>query len=504
MFSAFVWELYKESERGKRALERCSSFADALHDGAFLTLLFGLSFNDVAIEYPATDPDSAELIRTVQEFASKVRVENIQQATDLFENLVSSGLPFRFSGETEAIPLAPKDVTTYIQHVSIGFHLAHPEHFIPYGFTTLFDYLRRIGELFNLALPPVPGKRDMAGRGRYYAQLNEAFYEFRQNYDLSTVEMCAFLYDFAPRFLEKSGELPEPSRVWPIIAGAYYESDHEWLEQATEDSLYPFNGHPDMRGGDVLLVYGVSRQKKLSFISHIGRAVSSGFKDPFSRLYDVVWLGHLIPVVPVHFRELKAHPKLSQSAHIKTHMKGPGSGAFTLEEYDAILGIMARKGQDISQLPKPQKLAFLPSTELLNERDVEVTLIEPLLLRLGYTEKDWLRQMPLRMGRGERIYPDYVFSAQSVRGEESAEMVLEAKFTIGSEKALRETYLQAVSYAYRLRAKVVMLAAREGLWLFRQKRGSFSLTSFAFYNWDALQHPDTLFQLKKSLVKPRR
>ena len=60
-------------------------------------------------------------------------------------------------------------------------------------------------------------------------------------------------------------------------------------------------------------------------------------------------------------------------------MKGPGSGAFTLEEYDAILGIMASKGQDISRLPKPQKLAFLPSTELVNERDVEVTLIEPLL-----------------------------------------------------------------------------------------------------------------------------
>lgn len=141
---------------------------------------------------------------------------------------------------------------------------------------------------------------------------------------------------------------------------------------------------------------------------------------------------------------------------------------------------------------------------LTTECDVEVALVEPLLSRLGYTEKDWLRQMPLRMGRGERIYPDYVFGTQTTRGEECADMVLEAKFTIGGEKALRETYLQAVSYAYRLRAKTVMLAAREGLWLFRQKRESFSLTSFTFYDWDALQHPDTLFQLKKSVVKPRR
>ena len=135
---------------------------------------------------------------------------------------------------------------------------------------------------------------------------------------------------------------------------------------------------------------------------------------------------------------------------------------------------------------------------------LKLTLIEPLLLRFDYTEKNWLRQMRLRMGRGERIYPDYVFGADTKRGEERADMVLEAKFTISGKKALRESYAQAVSYAYRLRAKVVMLGAREGLWLFRQKRGSFSLASFCFYDWDDLQNPDTLFELGKLLVKPKR
>ena len=112
--------------------------------------------------------------------------------------------------------------------------------------------------------------------------------------------------------------------------------------------------------------------------------------------------------------------------------------------------------------------------------------------------------MRLRMGRGERIYPDYVFGAKTARGEEQADMVLEAKFTISGEKALQETYLQAVSYAYRLRAKVVLLASREGLWLYGQKRGSFSLEHVSFYTWDKLQHPDTLFQLRQARVKPPR
>lgn len=502
MFNAFVWQLYKESERGRKAIKRCSSFSDALHDGAYSALLFGLSFDEVPSDYPAPDPVSIDLIGTVKELAAKSKVDDLRQATLLFETLVSSGIPFRFPDEAEAAVLTEEDLTDLIQDVSIGLHLAHPEHFIPYGFRTSFADLQHIGELFNLALPPVPGKKDTAGRGRYYAQLNGAFHEFRQSYGLSTVEMCAFLYDFAPRFLTASNDaLPEPSKVWPVIAGFYSEQDFQWLADATADSLSSWNGNPNIRCGDVLLVYCIRPHNALCYLA---RAITDGFADPFCDSYNVVWLGEVSPIPLITFKELAAHPQLAQSSVVKTRMQGPNSGSFTLEEYDTILSIMEAKGQDITDIPRPKVVRFLGNTELVNERDVETALVEPLLARLGYTEKDWLRQMRLRMGRGERIYPDYVFGAQTARGEERADMVLEAKFTIGSEKALQETYLQAVSYAYRLRAKLVLLAAREGLWIFKQKRESFSLNQYGFYTWDALQHSDALFELGKLLVKPRR
>ena len=156
MFNTFVWQFYTESERGKRALERCSSFADALHDGAFLTLLFGLSFDDVGEKSWDADPYSVELIKAARLFAAESEITNPQQATTLFENLVFSGLSVHFSGEAEATTLTPEDIIANIQPVSIGLHLAHPEHFIPYGFVNWFDDLQRIGKLFNLALPPVP------------------------------------------------------------------------------------------------------------------------------------------------------------------------------------------------------------------------------------------------------------------------------------------------------------------------------------------------------------
>ena len=156
---------------------------------------------------------SAALIEAAQLFAAESKITNPQQATTLFESMVAAGLTVKLPEEPEPVTLVAKDMMSSIQEVSIGLHLAHPEHFIPYGFVTLdyslFDFLRRIGELFDLALPSVPGKRDLAGRERYYAQLNEAFYEFRRTHELSAVEMCAFLHDFAPRLLEKMGELPE-------------------------------------------------------------------------------------------------------------------------------------------------------------------------------------------------------------------------------------------------------------------------------------------------------
>jgi hypothetical protein len=141
-----------------------------------------------------------------------------------------------------------------------------------------------------------------------------------------------------------------------------------------------------MRRGDVLLMYNVTPHKRTH---SIWRAITDGFIDPFDYSYTLVWIGHPIKTKPVTFKEMKAHPLLAQNAAVRTHMKGPHSGPFTLEEYDAILEIMASKGQDISLLPRPQTVPLPPSIELDDERDVEVHLVEPLLERLGYSAESF-------------------------------------------------------------------------------------------------------------------
>ena len=88
---------------------------------------------------------------------------------------------------------------------------------------------------------------------------------------------------------------------------------------------------------------------------------------------------------------------------------------------------------------------------LSNERDVEITLLEPLLKRLGFDENDWLRQMTLRMGRNDRVFPDYALFANDRRGEESARFIWEAKYRIANERQLKDAFLQAKVLCFTFR-----------------------------------------------------
>ena len=155
---------------------------------------------------------------------------------------------------------------------------------------------------------------------------------------------------------------------------------------------------------------------------------------------------------------------------------------------------MKKKGQDLSLLPRLEPLSYPDSAEISNERDVEKLLIEPFLEKLGYTEDDWIRQMSIKMGRGERNYPDYAFDATTKRGEESARMVFEAKYRISTRRELRDAFYQAKSYALRLLAKLVVLCAIDGVWIFEYKRNDFHLEDFVYRKWNELSHPDILHE----------
>jgi hypothetical protein len=82
---------------------------------------------------------------------------------------------------------------------------------------------------------------------------------------------------------------------------------------------------------------------------------------------------------------------------------------------------------------------------------------------------------------------------------ESARMVLETKFQLTSLREFGDAFLQAKSYALRLQSHTMVLAAREGLWIFQRRSGSFDMKSNVFKSWAELRHPDA-FHFALSLI----
>lgn len=66
---------------------------------------------------------------------------------------------------------------------------------------------------------------------------------------------------------------------------------------------------------------------------------------------------------------------------------------------------------------------------------------------------------------------------------------------------MKEAFVQAKSYALRLQATVLSLAARRGFWIFHRREDGFSIDHFVFKTWNELSHPDVLHEISVLLGK---
>jgi hypothetical protein len=250
-----------------------------------------------------------------------------------------------------------------------------------------------------------------------------------------------------------------------------------------------WQGSLETRRGDIVLIWCASPR---SYLHSVWRALNNGFIDPYFYYYTMIRIGYPVKIPPLPFSEFSKHPLLGTKPSVRAHFQGRSGTAISLEEYTAICDLLRQKNTEVPQLPSPPEVREFPVVDIKNERGVEHKLLEPLLLNLGYSENDWVRQLSVRMGRGERNYPDYVLGCDPRPGEESGIVVIECKFDIDSKKELKETFIQAKSYALRLQASILALAARRGLWVFTQRSEGFSVEHFIFKTWSELSHPDAL------------
>lgn len=303
-------------------------------------------------------------------------------------------------------------------------------------------------------------------------------------------EFPAFLYGFAVEVVKKyeiSDKLPEPKRAYFIGGGKNHGEfgDFSYLDKADNSSIARWQGNPETQPGDILVMYCLQPR---SYIHSIWKAVTPGFLNPFFHFYKSIYAGKPIVVEPLSIDEMKKDDILSEMPLIKANMQGINGRVIKKEYYDRILELMILKGMDTESLPHLPDV-FIPGRVLKNEKDVENHMLEPLLKKLGYVQSDWKKQFKLRMGRGDRVYPDYVIFPNEERNNESGHWIWEAKFSITSSKQLKEDFGQAKSYALRLNCKGLGLISKEGIWV-SEISSKFDFAKVRYWSWKQVSEVD--------------
>lgn len=497
-FNRFIFDNYLSTTEGKKSLSFFSGFENIMKNKKKASYFEFLQH--IAI-LPTSKKESDDEITRYSTIFLDFDFEQSRSddekifATYGIEGVIDNEKKFIEDVIKSAPDCTERDFMTYIRWFSLVLYFSFPKFFFPYYFEMQFPKLENICKEFDITLPSLPPKRDYKKHLFYYFEICKSFYDFRQQFNLTPEEFCVFLYYFAPHCSEPISfieNLPEPSKVY--ICGAS-TGDSEWLKSADENTITRWAGNTNMLPGDIMLLYEV---KPIAAIQSVWRCTSIGFTDPFEYYSDRVWVSKMIRTAPITIDDLRKDSVWKEKGLVRASMQGCSGTPCTKDEYDAFLKMLKNKNFDISVLPKLQFTGLPNNVELYIEKDVEEKLLEPLLRKLGYTDKNWVRQLPVRMGRGERNYPDYALFPKGKKGEETAKFLWEAKFTIPNKKQLYEAFRQAKSYAMRLQSNGFGLVSKEGIWI------SFSNDSFLFdkiksYSWADLENPDIFNEVKLSL-----
>jgi hypothetical protein len=477
IFNNFLWNNFKESQYGQQIILFFLNYKENIFQIKNIDL-----YNKI---YDSLNYDTREKIdfenhfESIKLFCDEINmslspddiseITTIETAENLYNSMIDENNDIQF--EVDDIPF-----------LSECLYILYPEFFFPYYFRRYYHHLISIFNEFGIYLPPAPNKNDTKKRMFHYFELCKSLYEFRKNNKMNCYELPGFLYGFATGVVKKyeiTDVLPEPRNAYFVGGGKNNNGDFEYLDEVNENTITYWNGNRDTQPGDIIVMYCLTPR---SYIHSIWRAVTPGSFDPFFTYYGTIYIGKPLFVKPISIDEIRNDKILSELPLVKGNMQGINGRIIPKIYYDRIIELLKEKGENVLLLPKLTDNG-IQNIDLKNEKDVEKYLLEPLLNKLGFSEKNWKQQFKLRMGRGEKVFPDYVIFPKEERNNESGYWIWEAKYSITNSKQLKEDFGQAKSYALRLNCKGLGLISREGVWL---SVPDYSFEKIKFWSWKQL------------------
>ena len=380
---------------------------------------------------------------------------------------------------------------TDIEFYTTSLALEYPSLFVPYYFFANYNVLERIAESFDIALPEIPKKADCRGRIWHYAEICKALQKFREENSLSPYELCAFLSDFAPKYIGGTDcylvkDLPEPRSAY-FVGGSGRGSDSK-AENDTS-AVMRWQCNPETRAGDMIVMYLTT---PVSAITSIWRSHSIGFVDPFFYYYHCTYIGSPVKTTHIPLEKIRADPVLGSMPLVKKNMQGINGVELMPSEYNYIVELTS------ADVPMISYAGVLCSGTFATEKEVEEGLIKPLISRLGYSERDYRQQLYIEIGNhNHALIPDFVLRPVVERGHYSAFAIIEAKRSIKSQKQLEGVKTQARSYAKLLGVRYAVIASQEKIWILSSKD---DYTEELFTeSWDALKDENVFYRLSKMI-----
>ncbi|CAM4087394.1 hypothetical protein [Deinococcus marmoris] len=227
--------------------------------------------------------------------------------------------------------------------------------------------------------------------------------------------------------------------------------------------------------------------------------VEDAYVDPFFHYKQSVQIGTPLRLPSLTFGEIAADAYLGGNKYVRANLQGASGKALSHGEYERVLQMLSVKADLPEGIPHFMPQEAVDLSALGNERDVELQLVEPLLRRAGLESGDWVRQLSVRMGRGERVYPDYAIGVSGTAPEQRVHALVEVKYRMAGERDWREAFWQAKSYGLRLGAQVIVTAAAEGVRIYRRSQDDFDFSQGDHQPWSALGEGEMLRQLGRLL-----
>lgn len=331
-FNPYTWNLYKHSPEGKDMIK---FFSEATGYALFKKYCPHAVFH--------TEEEYNGWLDNIYCYgvSEYEQPTSFDDAKNLYSSLIKLGI--MIEGKPWIYREDFKSTLLIVQPISYVLSNFAPEYFFPYLFICRIAELNTIANMFDIELPKLPQKTDYQGRCMYYWEMCKVFYQFREDNNLSPVELCAFLYDYAPRFIEneKTSNVERPTQVW-FIGGYLYEKDRLLASKF-------WQSNPETKRGDILVHYETS---PISAITCIETAQTDGEIDPLFYYYSYTYISERIDIPNITLKELQTDSYFSHHPLIRKNFRGVSGYPVSKECYSELLRMIQDKGFDIEKLPQ--------------------------------------------------------------------------------------------------------------------------------------------------------